>query len=77
MTQLARIFTSGNSQAVRLPKEFRFDEDEVVIKRVGRIVMLFPKKYCAEDLLETLRAIGPIDVERDQPGDTEERLPIG
>ena len=29
----AKIFQHGNSQAVRLPKEFRFDEDEVVIKR--------------------------------------------
>ena len=31
----ARIFTNGNSQSVRLPKEFRFNEAEVVIKKVG------------------------------------------
>ena len=36
----ARIFKSGNSQAVRLPKEFRFDVDEVEISRRGREVVL-------------------------------------
>jgi len=69
----ARVFTSGNSQAIRLPKEFRFDEDEVVIKRVGHVVMLFPKKYRAEDLLQTLRAIGSLDMEREQPLESDRR----
>ena len=74
--QTARIFTSGNSQAVRLPKEFRFEEDEVVIKRVGNIVMLFPKTYRAEDLLATLQAVGPLDIARNQPGHADPREPI-
>ncbi|MSQ60194.1 MAG: AbrB/MazE/SpoVT family DNA-binding domain-containing protein [Betaproteobacteria bacterium] len=74
--QTARIFISGNSQAVRLPKDFRFEEDEVVIKRVGRIVMLFPKKYRAEDLLETLQAIGPMGIEREQPPQAETRTSL-
>ena len=39
--QTAKIFQSGNSQAVRLPKEFRFDSDEVGIKRVGTVVVLY------------------------------------
>jgi len=42
MTQRARIFKSGGSQAVRLPKEFRFDETEVRIYRVGSKVILEP-----------------------------------
>ena len=33
--QTARLFINGNSQAFRLPKEFRFEGDEVVIKKVG------------------------------------------
>lgn len=65
--QTARIFTSGNSQFIRLPKEFRFDEDEVVIKRVGNIVMLYPTTYREQDLLATLKAVGPIDIARNQP----------
>ena len=32
----AKIFKSGNSQAVRLPKEFQFSGDEVYIKKAGR-----------------------------------------
>ncbi len=39
----ARIFTNGRSQAVRLPKEFRFDSDEVYVNKVQGIVMLIPK----------------------------------
>ena len=46
--QTARIFNNGNSQAVRLPKNFRFNEDEVVIKKLGDMVILLPTKYNAE-----------------------------
>ena len=38
----ARIFWSGRSQAVRLPKEFRFKGDEVRIRRHGNAVILEP-----------------------------------
>jgi len=38
----ARIFKSGNSQAVRLPKEFKLEGTEVYIKRVGRGLLLMP-----------------------------------
>jgi len=44
MTDHARIFKSGGSQAVRLPKKFRFDDDEVRIYRVGSKVILEPIK---------------------------------
>ncbi len=36
----ARVFKSGNSQAVRLPKEFRFEVEEVEILRRGQEVVL-------------------------------------
>lgn len=39
----AKIFMSGRSQAVRLPQEYRFDVDEVLINRVGSVVLLVPK----------------------------------
>ena len=38
----AKIFTNGRSQAVRLPKEYRFDGNEIGINRVGNAVVLFP-----------------------------------
>jgi virulence-associated protein VagC len=40
----AKIFTHGHSQAVRLPKEFRFDVTEVYIENSGDGVILTPKK---------------------------------
>lgn len=39
---IAKIFWSGRSQAVRLPKEFRFDANEVRIRRHGNAVILEP-----------------------------------
>lgn len=43
MTTTAKIFRNGSSQAVRLPKEFRFETEEVCVKRIGSAVLLFPK----------------------------------
>jgi antitoxin VapB len=39
-----KIFRNGRSQAVRLPKEFRFKGEEVEIRRSGQKVILEPKK---------------------------------
>ena len=41
--QTAKIFTNGRSQAIRLPKEYRFSGDDVFINKIGNIVVLFPK----------------------------------
>lgn len=41
--QTAKIFTNGRSQAIRLPKEFRFSDDDVYINKIGEIVVLIPK----------------------------------
>lgn len=43
MTQTAKIFLNGRSQAVRLPMEFRFDCKEVYIEKQGDAVILRPK----------------------------------
>ena len=42
MPHLARVFRSGNSQAVRLPKEFRFDVDRVEVSKEGNTLILRP-----------------------------------
>lgn len=44
MSRIAKVFRSGNSQAVRLPKEFRFDVDEVEVSREGDAVILRPHR---------------------------------
>ena len=40
---VAKVFENGRSQAVRLPKEYRFSTDEVMVNRIGEIVLLMPK----------------------------------
>ena len=39
---MAKIFQNGRSQAVRLSEEFRFNEDEVIVKAFGNGVLLSP-----------------------------------
>ena len=40
--ETAKIFLNGKSQAVRLPKNYRFNSNEVNIKKVGEVVLLYP-----------------------------------
>ena len=42
--ETAKVFENGRSQAVRLPKKFRFTGDEVVVQRLGNAVLLVPKE---------------------------------
>jgi virulence-associated protein VagC len=76
----AKLFSNGRSQAVRLPKEFRFEGTEVSVRREGDAVILEPLKPRAWpsgywrrwgkatldlDLIEPLAAGGsPIDLDR-------------
>ncbi len=39
----AKVFKSGNSQAIRLPKEYRLDVDSVQINKIGNLLVLIPK----------------------------------
>jgi antitoxin VapB len=52
--QTAKLFNNGRSQAVRLPKEFRFDGSDVYIKKLGDIVLLIPKKSPWSSLVKSL-----------------------
>lgn len=66
--QTAKLFINGRSQAVRLPKEFRFEGDEVFIKRIGQAVVLLPRDKGWEILEEALKSFEPgFGIERDQP----------
>lgn len=60
---VARIFWSGRSQAVRLPKEFRFDSEEVRIRRRGSAVILEPVAD-SWDWLDAL--VGEVDQDFEQ-----------
>jgi antitoxin VapB len=51
----AKLFQNGQSQAVRLPKEFRFDDSEVFIKKSGNIVQLIPRSDSWNSLFGSLK----------------------
>lgn len=53
----AKVFKSGNSQAVRLPKEFRFDVPEVEILRRGQEVVLRKPKRNLEHAFDALASM--------------------
>ena len=49
--ETVKLFANGQSQAVRLPKAYRFEGDEVYARKVGHTVMLFPKEKAWEVFL--------------------------
>jgi len=64
----ARIFQSGRSQAVRLPKAYRFEGSEVVVKHFGNGVLLMPLNDSWAMLDAALDAFEPgFQISRDQP----------
>ena len=53
------VFTSGNSQAVRLPKEFRFKTQQVLIERRGDEIVLRERRQTVGEALAGLQALTP------------------
>jgi len=52
--EVAKIFSNGGSQAVRLPKNCRFDQDEVLVNRIGSVVILMPKNDPWASMMQSL-----------------------
>ena len=72
--QTAKLFMNGRSQAVRLPKGFRFEGEEVFVKKVGNTVVLLPSRGSWEALYESLTAFSEDFMEeRGQPSGEQER----
>ena len=64
----AKLFQNGQSQAVRLPKEFRFEDDHVFVKKWGNVVVLIPAKNSWDILIHSLNTFSDdFMVERTQP----------
>ncbi len=55
----AKLFQNGQSQAVRLPKEFRFEGEEVFIKKVGNAAVLLPIQDPWQPLFDSLNKFSP------------------
>jgi len=68
----AKVFWTGRSQAVRLPKEFRFTADEVLVRRAGDTLVLEPADAWPADWVESFKGV-PDDFVRAPQGDHDER----
>lgn len=68
MTTTAKLFQSGRSQAVRLPKALRFEGEEVIARRFGNGVLLLPMDAPWQLMREALEEFEPgFELQRDQP----------
>lgn len=72
----ASVFWTGRSQAIRLPKEFRFEGDTVLVRREGNAVILEPNEDWPEGYVESFSGI-PGDLERPPQGQLEKRRKLG
>jgi antitoxin VapB len=72
----ARVFWTGRSQAIRLPREFRFQGDTVLVRREGNAVILEPARGWPEGYVDSFAGI-PEDFERPQQGEIEKRRKLG
>lgn len=71
----AKLFTNGRSQAVRLPKAYRFEGKEVYIKKVSQGILIIPKDNSVWNVWEkNLKKYDmPFMPERNQPYPKQER----
>jgi antitoxin VapB len=78
MPAKAKLFQHGRSQAVRLPKEFRFEGSEVFVRRMGDEVVLSTRpKSSMRVLIESLDEFeSGVQLERSQPDSVDDREPI-
>jgi len=73
----AKLFKNGQSQAVRLPKEFRMAGTEVYIKKQGKAIILIPKESSWAPLFDSLNHFEKdFKIQRNQPGEDQKRAPM-
>jgi len=72
----AKLFMNGSSQAVRLPKEYRFEGDEVCIDKVGDMVILSPNDRSFERFMRGVNGFSEdFDIDRsNEPPDNDDIL---
>lgn len=54
--EIAKVFENGRSQAVRLPKKYRFAADEVLVQRLGDSLVLTPKDKIWETFMNGINS---------------------
>jgi len=76
MAHIGKVFMNGRSQAIRLPKEFRFDTDEVYIRKIGKELIISAVEPSWDEFFNAPSAFG--DDFMDDRGDSpaQEREPF-
>ena len=72
----AKLFQNGQSQAVRLPKKYRFAGDKVLIKRVGNAVVLLPEQNSWKTLFDSLDQFSSDFMDERQQPEVQQRKDI-
>lgn len=67
---ITRPFMSGRSQAVRIPKEYRLEDEELVVNRIGRSVVITPKSALRESFYEGLSSLTEDFLSEGRPEET-------
>lgn len=68
MTMTAKVFKNGRSQAIRLPKEYRVDCEEVYIEKVGHSLVIVPKEKSKWDIMKNaIEDFDGLEIQREQP----------
>jgi antitoxin VapB len=74
MKTTTKVFNQGNSQAVRIPKKFRFTVSEVEIEKLGDAVILRPKQRDRwANLKRSLQMFEGVKIERNPPKESDRR----
>ena len=66
---MTRVFMNGRSQAVRIPAEFRFEEEEVFINKIGDTLMITPRSSLADTLRLGSELVSDDFMENGRPGE--------
>ena len=75
--ETAKLFMNGRSQAVRLPKAYRFEGTQVFVKKVGSAILLIPYSEPWQTLFDSLDMFSDDFMEtRDQPGQQVREAPF-
>lgn len=74
----AKLFQNGGSQAIRLPKEFRFEGSRVFVKKTGEGVLILPYQEPWEALFDSLEQFSDnFMTQREQPEEQEREGLLG
>lgn len=76
--ETAKVINDGQEQTIRLPKDFRLDDDEFLIRRLGKMIMLVPKEESWNIFLEGLNGFTDdfLPNGREPQGTLDEREPL-